>query len=121
MKLFTSKTQKTGEIGEDLAAAFLVKQGFSVIERNIANKFGEIDIVAKKGKKYYFIEVKTDRGGSIRAAENLHHTKLAKFYKSAEYYCLTHRAVGEDYAISAILVSLGREGNEPKIEFLEQL
>ncbi len=120
MKIFTSKTQKIGEIGEKAAVKFLMKQGFSIVERNVSNKFGEIDIVAKKGKQYNFIEVKTDRGGSILASENLHGAKLTKFYKSVEYYCLTHQAVGDTYTVSAILVSLSKEG-EPKIEFLEHL
>ncbi len=120
MKIFTSKTQKIGEIGEDIAVAFLMKQGFSIVERNIANKFGEIDIVAKKQGKYYFIEVKTDKGGFIRAAENLHHRKIEKFYRSVEYYRLMHRQVGENYAISVLLVSL-QDGKDPTIEFLEHL
>ena len=108
-------------MGEKIAVMFLMKQGFSVLERNVANKFGEIDIIAKKDKRYFFIEVKTDRKGSIQASENLHFSKLKKFFKSVEYYCFTHPAVGDNYAMSAIFISLGKEGSEPEIEFLEQL
>ena len=58
MKKFSSKTQKTGEIGENLACKFLVKHGFSVLERNYTKKWGEIDIIAKKKGVLRFVEVK---------------------------------------------------------------
>ena len=36
-----------------------MKRGFKIIERNYLKKWGEIDIVAVKNRKYYFVEVKT--------------------------------------------------------------
>ena len=59
MKKFTSKNQQIGQVGEDLAVKFLVKQGFSLLQRNYTLKIGEIDIVATKAQKLHFIEVKT--------------------------------------------------------------
>jgi putative endonuclease len=59
MKIFTSKTQQTGEIGETAVAKNLVKQGFRIIDRNYTRKWGEIDIVAEKGNVLHFIEVKS--------------------------------------------------------------
>jgi putative endonuclease len=52
-------TWKTGQIGEDVACVFLVKQGYSLVERNYWKKWGEIDIVAKKDNILHFIEVKS--------------------------------------------------------------
>ena len=51
MKNFTSKSQKIGKIGEDIAAKFLMKHGFSVLDRNYTKKWGEIDIIAQKEEK----------------------------------------------------------------------
>ncbi len=59
MKIFTSKKQKIGLIGEQIAEMFLVKQGFNVISRNFSCRFGEIDIIAVKNSKIYFFEIKT--------------------------------------------------------------
>lgn len=59
MKNFTSIKQKIGKNGEDQAEMFLVKQGFSIIERNFSTRFGEIDIIALLNNCYYFFEVKT--------------------------------------------------------------
>ncbi len=58
-KVFTSKTQKIGEIGENIAVKFLVKHNFLILNRNYTKKWGEIDIVAEKNNKLYFIEVKS--------------------------------------------------------------
>src|SRR5450830_278847 len=58
-KIFTSETQKTGEIGENIAAKFLVKHGFLILDRNYTKKWGEIDIIAEKANKLYFVEVKS--------------------------------------------------------------
>jgi putative endonuclease len=89
VKQFTSKTQKIGEIGEEKACQFLMKHGFTILERNVANKFGEIDIVAKSHGVHYFFEVKTGRQGSwLNPAENLTKEKLRKFLISVEHYCL---------------------------------
>ncbi|MFN6944140.1 MAG: YraN family protein [Cytophagaceae bacterium] len=48
----------TGKIGEDLAADFLIRQGYEVITRNYRSGRGEIDIIATKDGVLVFIEVK---------------------------------------------------------------
>ncbi len=50
-----------GERGEAIAAAYLRGQKFTIVERNFRCKGGEIDIIAKDGKTYVFVEVKTRR------------------------------------------------------------
>jgi putative endonuclease len=119
VKQFTSKTQKIGEIGEEIACMFLMKHGFTIVERNIANKFGEIDVVAKSHGLYYFFEVKAGKsGGFINPAENLTKEKLRRFFISVEHYCLTHKI--KDYKAQGILVLLSRiEGREAVVELID--
>jgi putative endonuclease len=50
---------ETGRIGEDTACMFLMKHGFTIVDRNYWKKWGEIDIVALKEGKTHFIEVKS--------------------------------------------------------------
>jgi archaeal holliday junction resolvase (hjc) len=50
-----------GRYGEDVAANYLVDHGYDVIERNVRYRFGEVDIIAKKGEGLIVIEVKTRR------------------------------------------------------------
>ncbi len=48
-----------GEQGEGLAARFLSRKGYKIIERNVKTFVGEIDIVTKKESTIVFVEIKT--------------------------------------------------------------
>ena len=50
---------KTGVWGEIFAARYLRDNGYSILTSNYVCRFGELDIVAKKGKKIFVVEVKT--------------------------------------------------------------
>ena len=119
IRRFTSKAQKIGEKGEAAAERYLVKQGFRIIGRNIPNKYGEIDIVAKNKGKYHFYEVKTTWQGSwFNPAENMTPAKIRKFLVSVEYYCLVNKVT--EYRAEALIVWLPvNEGREARIEFLD--
>ena len=43
-------TKKTGDRGEDYTAAYLKKNGYKILCRNYRKNYGEIDIIASKGK-----------------------------------------------------------------------
>ena len=51
--------QNLGQSGEDIAAKFLSKSGYTLLARNYRRRCGEIDIIAKKGGDLIFVEVKT--------------------------------------------------------------
>ena len=55
----TDTRKITGERGEEEAARYLTRSGFSILERNVRTRAGEIDLVAKEGKTLVFVEVKT--------------------------------------------------------------
>ncbi len=118
IRVFTSKTQRRGEEGEAAAVDFLKNKGFSIVARNVANSHGEIDIVAKKKGIHYFFEVKAGiAGGWMNPAENLTKKKLAKIYRSVEYYCLMNKIV--EYRVEGIVVLFGPDGT--KVEILDIL
>jgi putative endonuclease len=48
-----------GQAAEDQIAAAYERNGFDVVERRWKTKDGEIDLIAKYGEKFYFIEVKS--------------------------------------------------------------
>jgi putative endonuclease len=50
-----------GERGESIAVAYLKGQKFTIVERNFRCKCGEVDIIARDGKAFVFIEVKARR------------------------------------------------------------
>lgn len=52
----------TGQRGEDLAAAYLRRQGYQILARNFRGRTGEVDIVARQGDTLVIVEVKAGRG-----------------------------------------------------------
>jgi putative endonuclease len=57
-----SSPHALGRIGEELAAAHLVRLGFKIIARNVRTRHGEIDLIAYDGSTLVFAEVKSRRG-----------------------------------------------------------
>ena len=51
-----NKRQKFGQKGESLAAWYLKKNGYKIIEQNYRTPLGEIDIIAKEKKTIVFVE-----------------------------------------------------------------
>ncbi len=85
-------TRDYGFLGEDLAVKFLKKLKYKIVERNFACKDGEIDIIAKDGDAYVFVEVKRRKDDSFaRPIVNVNHTKQTKLSKTARYYIMTNR------------------------------
>ena len=52
-------TRSVGNEGEDIAAKYLTKQGYKVLQRNYNCHYEEIDIVATDGNYIVFVEVKS--------------------------------------------------------------
>ncbi|HID55979.1 TPA: YraN family protein, partial [Candidatus Poribacteria bacterium] len=54
--------KEIGLLGEEIAADFLRRKGYRLLERNIRIGRGEIDLVALDGETLVFVEVKTRKG-----------------------------------------------------------
>ena len=64
-------TRAQGRLGEDEAVRWLAAQGYQILDRNVVNHGGEIDLVAREGGYLCFIEIKaraSDRFGPAIAA-----------------------------------------------------
>lgn len=131
MKVFTSKTQKIGEIGEKLAKTFLMKHGYKVIELNYTRKFGEIDIVAKKGKIWHFIEVKSVSRVTLddisietqgfRPEENMHPKKIERFVRTVQYYLMAKNLEDTDFQIDLALVYVNKIKRVGRVKLMENV
>jgi putative endonuclease len=79
--------RKTGETGESIAADYLAKKHFQILERNFSNKFGEIDIIARDKDVLVFVEVKTKIGEDFGLPEDMvGRGKLQKIRNMATIY-----------------------------------
>jgi putative endonuclease len=82
----TDKTQ-IGRAGENLAAEFLVKQGFEIAARNYRHGRGEIDLIVKRNDWLLFIEVKTRTSSSFGEPEGfVHDFQINRIFDAAEHY-----------------------------------
>lgn len=79
--------KRIGKWGEDEACKFLIRQGFEVIEQNYHTPVGEIDIVARKGDDFYFVEVKTRYAGPMEYDTAITAGKKHKMKKTIANYC----------------------------------
>jgi putative endonuclease len=79
--------REIGNIGEDIASAFLKKKGYAVIQRNFLCRVGEIDIIAQKGEYLCFVEVKLRKDARYgEAREFVTRSKQKKIILAAKYY-----------------------------------
>lgn len=131
-KVFTSKTQKIGEIGENIAVKFLMKQGFAILDRNYTKKWGEIDIIAKKDDKIYFIEVKSVSRNLIKVSQetldsykpedNMHPWKLKRMSRTIQTYLLAHKEYDDyEWQIDLLVVFLDLIDKKARIKRIEDI
>jgi len=53
-----TRNQRIGKWGEQAAADYLKERGYEIVAGNVRTPYGEIDLIAKKGDFFIFIEVK---------------------------------------------------------------
>jgi len=47
-----------GQVAEEAASRFLARRGLAVVARNVRMRQGEIDLIARDGDRWVFVEVK---------------------------------------------------------------
>ena len=80
-----------GKKGEDIAADYLTKNGYTLLERNWRKHHWEVDIIASKDQFLHFIEVKTRY--SLRFGfpeESISKDKMKNLKNAAENYQYQH-------------------------------
>jgi len=101
-----------GKSGEDRVAAFLRKNGFSVIKRNYQCRFGEIDIIAQNSEYIIFVEVKTrNKDFLVSPAEAVDSAKQKRIMLTAEdYISNTFCDLQPRFDVAEVIVSKGDDG-----------
>jgi putative endonuclease len=110
--------QKFGQEGEALAARYLKKNGYRIIEKNYRTKLGEIDIIAKDKDTLVFVEVKSRRSwqfGNPKAAVTPR--KQRKISMVALHYLKsTHRTnVSARFDVATVTIT----HDKPQIEIIK--
>jgi putative endonuclease len=119
-----------GALGEKVAAEYLRRQGMRIMDRNVARKTGEIDIIARKGNTLHFIEVKSilcqdfpddiDRSDRYDPTVNLHEAKIRRVSRTSEWYVANTDWEGE-WQVDAVLVWLRERDGRARVRYLPQI
>jgi putative endonuclease len=104
-----------GKIGEDLACAELVRQGYEIVARRYRDRGGELDIIARDGATLVFIEVKLREGRDFGdAAEAVTRRKQRRIAALARDFIVRHHLPECPCRFDVVAIHLG-EG-APAIE-----
>ncbi len=131
MNLTGASRKEVGNIGERAAAEYLRRNGFRILDRNVARKTGELDIVAQKGAVVHVVEVKSiacdefpgtpARGRSVfDPAENLHPMKIRKVVRTGEWYVAEKGWEGE-WQVDGVVVWLRRRDGVARVRYIPHI
>ena len=106
--------------GENLAASYLLSHGYSIIDRNVRYKWGEIDIIALYNDEIVFAEVRTRHMNKVMPADtSVGPSKMAKLIRSAKTWAESRMYEGY-YRIDLIAITV-IEGKAPVIEHIKDI
>ena len=111
---------QTGNRGEEIAASFLGKKGFSILHTNFRIGRNEVDLIASMHDTLHFIEVKTKAGISIGTPEQrVDKAKIGRMKSVAEQYLYDNP--GWKFIQFDIISITMKEGMEPEIFVIEDV
>ncbi len=111
----SSHNSVLGKKGESIAADYLEKNNYTILQINYKIRYGEIDVIAidnsQKEKVLVFVEVKTRTSAQFGTPlDAITPWKLKAVIKTAEYYKLSHKNLPELLRIDAIAVEEDQAG-----------
>lgn len=81
-----AKHNEIGKWGENLARDYLITKGYAILEQNQRMGHKEIDIIAIKGNRIVFVEVKTRTTDFVDPEDAIDSKKIARLTKAADRY-----------------------------------
>ena len=83
---------RIGQRGEEIAARFLLSEGFDLLHRNWRSGRYELDIVARKEGVLHIVEVKSRKADGLTAPEEaMTRKKFNALFRAAQQYVALYR------------------------------
>jgi putative endonuclease len=128
----TTPRQKLGRQGEDLAVEFLLRRGYTLLERNARTPYGEIDLIVwhptpkdlqPAGPSILvFVEVKTRRSTAYGLPEESITTqKKAHLLSAAQSYLQARPEFNGDWRIDVLAIQFKGSSHELEIIHFENV
>jgi len=100
-------TRERGKIAEDVAADYLIANGYRIVARNFSCKLGEIDIVALHNHDLVFVEVRSRGSAStLDPIFSINRKKQTKIVRAAEVYVDKHFKKEPPSRFDVVLVTM---------------
>lgn len=99
-----------GEIGEQRAIDYLIRQGYTILERNWRFQKAEIDIIAQKGKIVASIEVKTRSNNEFGNPQNFVTQKKIKLLVMAMNQYVIQKNIHLEVRFDIIAITKNNRG-----------
>lgn len=80
-----------GKWGEQVAYEYLLVQGYTMVERDTRQGHFEIDLIATKGNRIIFIEVKTRSDLKVDPVQSINSRKIGRICAAANSYVKQHK------------------------------
>jgi putative endonuclease len=112
--------KRLGRAGESIAADYLRRRGYTILEMNYRRPVGEMDIVARDGEWLAFVEVRTRRGRAFGTPEeSITPAKQQKLIELAQTYLQEHELSDVPWRIDVVAVEMDRQGKLQRINLIE--
>jgi putative endonuclease len=99
----SAASQALGQIGERIAARWLERDGWRILERRFRNGHRDIDLVAARDGTVAFVEVKARRDGRFGGPiEAVNWRKRIELSRSARVWIDRHGQPGEAYRFDVV-------------------
>lgn len=113
-----ARAHELGRGGEAIAARFLERHGWSILDRNYRLGHAEIDLVARSGPIVAFVEVKTRSGSGFgHPLTSVTALKRREIERVARSWVQRKGRTGDSYRFDAVAVHW-RRGSPPLIEHI---
>lgn len=97
---------RLGRYGEKLAADFLIRRGYKIIDKNFFTNYGEIDLIAQTGEELALVEVKTRTKSDFGFPElAVDKKKISHLLKAAQIY-LHHKQWRKFWRLDIISIEI---------------
>lgn len=112
--------QSLARWGEHLAADYLQKQGYTILESNARTAYGEIDLIARQQNVTVFVEVKTRSSSAFGPPEAaITPRKREHLLASAQAYLQAHPQLDGDWRVDVIAIQRNQQATSPVITHFE--
>lgn len=100
-----------GREAEDLAAGWLARRGFEILDRNHSARRGEVDIVCRDGDVLCFVEVRSRSSEAFGGPEEtVDRRKARRVAAAAEDWALRNGGLHGAIRFDVVAVTIGEAG-----------